>query len=190
MFNREILDYLEKWKTKKARKPLVLRGARQVGKTCAIKLFAQKHFKDLLYINLDKTEDYELFKETNSLADFEKTADIILKKKIKPGETLVFIDEMQNAPNLIALLRFFYEERPDLHIIAAGSLLEVKIEKQGMAMPVGRVEYPYMHPLTFFEFLEAVKESKLLDFLKKITPENSIPPAIHSQREAWRIGRG
>jgi len=181
MFNREILDYLEKWKTKKARKPLVLRGARQVGKTCAIKLFAQKHFKDLLYINLDKTEDYELFKETNSLADFEKTADIILKKKIKPGETLVFIDEIQNAPNLIALLRFFYEEKPDLHIIAAGSLLEVKIEKQGMAMPVGRVEYAYMHPLTFFEFLEAVKESKLLDFLKKITPENSIPPAIHKQ---------
>ena len=153
MFDRSIIAYLEKWKTKRARKPLVLRGARQVGKTCAVKLFAQKHFEDLLYINLDKTEDYELFKEINSLADFEKTADIILKKKIKPGKTLVFIDEIQNAPNLIALLRFFYEERPNLHIIAAGSRLEVKIEKQGLVMPVGRVEYAKNYTLNFFLFL-------------------------------------
>lgn len=181
MFNRDILAYLEKWKTKSHRKPLVLRGARQVGKTYAVKLFSEKYFSDLIYINLDKAEDYELFKEINSLEDFEKTVDIVLKKKIISGETLIFIDEIQNAPNLIELLRFFYEERPDLHVIAAGSLLEVKIEKQGLEMPVGRVEYAYMHPLTFFEFLGALKEDKLLDFLKKLTFDDNIPAAIHER---------
>lgn len=181
MFNRDILNYLEKWKDKKHRKPLVLRGARQVGKTYAVKLFAEKHFDDLIYINLDRAEDYDLFKEIKSLSDFEKTVDIILGKKIVPGATLVFIDEIQNAPDLIELLRFFYEDRPSLHVIAAGSLLEVKIKKEGLAMPVGRVEYAYMHPLTFFEFLGAVGEDKLLDLLKKISLENSIAPAIHER---------
>jgi len=181
MFNRDILTYLEKWKLKKGRKPLVLRGARQVGKTFAVKIFAEKNFADLLYINLDKNEDYELFKEIRSILDFEKTADVVLGKKIVSGKTLVFIDEIQNTPNLIELLRFFYEERPDLHVIAAGSLLEVKIKKQGLAMPVGRIEYAYVYPLTFFEFLEANKENSILDFLKKVTPKDSIPPAIHEQ---------
>lgn len=181
MFNRDILAYLEKWKLKKGRKPLVLRGARQVGKTYAVKFFAEKNFADLLYINLDKAEDYDLFKDIRSISDFEKTADIVLGKKIIPGETLVFIDEIQNVPNLIELLRFFYEERPKLHVIAAGSLLEVKIKKQGLAMPVGRIEYAYIYPLTFFEFLEANKEKNILDFLKKITLSDSIPSAIHER---------
>lgn len=181
MFNRDIIDYLEKWKTKSGRKPLVLRGARQVGKTSAVKLSAAKHFSDFIYINMDKAEDYELFKNINSLSDFEKTADIILKQKIIPGKTLVFIDEIQNTPNLIELLRFFYEERPELHIIAAGSLLEVKIKNHGLAMPVGRIEYAYVYPLTFFEFLEAVGEKRILDFLKNVKIAETIPASIHER---------
>lgn len=181
MFNRDIIDYLEKWKIKSGRKPLVLRGARQVGKTSAVKLFAAKHFSDFIYINLDKAEDYELFKNINSLSDFEKTADIILKKKIIPGKTLVFIDEIQNTPNLIELLRFFYEDQPDLHVIAAGSLLEAKIKNHGLAMPVGRIEYAYVYPLTFFEFLEATNEKKILEFLKNIKIAETIPASIHER---------
>ena len=181
MFNRNILNYLEKWKKKKHRKPLVLRGARQVGKTYAVKLFAQKYFDDLVYINLDKSEDFELFKEINSLEDFEKTVNIVLKKKIVPGATLIFIDEIQNTPNLIELLRFFYEERPELHIIAAGSLLEVKIEKEGLTMPVGRVEYAYMHPLTFFEFLQAIGEDELLEYLENLSLDDSVAQGIHER---------
>ena len=169
MFNRNILDYLEKWRLKKGRKPLVLRGARQVGKTSAVLFFAKRHFEDFVYINLEKAEHYELFKETNTVAEFEKITDVVFQKKIIPGKTLVFIDEIQNTPNLIALLRFFYEERPDLHVIAAGSLLEVKIKKEGLSMPVGRVEYAYVYPLTFFEFLGAIGESNLLHFLQRIT---------------------
>jgi uncharacterized protein len=179
MFNRDILDYLEKWRLKNGRKPLVLRGARQVGKTYAVLLFAKRHFENLVHINLEKAEHYELFKETDTVAEFEKITDVIFKKKIISGETLVFIDEIQNTPNLIALLRFFYEERPDLHVIAAGSLLEVKIKNEGLSMPVGRVEYAYVYPLTFFEFLGAIGESRLLDFLKKITLQESISDAIH-----------
>lgn len=181
MFNRDILDYLEKWRLKNGRKPLVLRGARQVGKTYSVMLFAKRHFEDFVYINLEKAEHYELFKETNTVAEFEKIAEVVLRKKIIPGKTLVFIDEIQNTPNLVALLRFFYEERPDLHVISAGSLLEVKIKKEGLSMPVGRVEYAYVYPLTFFEFLGAIGEGNLLDFLKKITLQESIPEAIHQR---------
>jgi predicted AAA+ superfamily ATPase len=181
MFNRNIIDYLEKWKIKSGRKPLVLRGARQVGKTFAVKFFATKHFTDFIYLNLERAEDYELFKDVYALSDFEKTVDIVLKKKIIPGKTLVFIDEIQNAPNLIELLRFFYEERAELHVIAAGSLLEAKIQKQGLVMPVGRIEYAYVYPLTFFEFLGAVGEKKMLDFLKQLTLEEPAPVAIHER---------
>ena len=181
MFNRDILEYLAEWRLKKARKPLVLRGARQVGKTYAVLTFAKQYFTDFVHINLEKAEHYELFRETNTIAEFEKIADVVLKKKIIPGKTLVFIDEIQNAPNLIALLRFFYEERPDLHVIAAGSLLEVKIKKEGLSMPVGRVEYAYVYPLTFFEFLGAKKENQLLDFLKNVKIKDAIPSAIHER---------
>lgn len=182
MFNRNILEYLEKWKVKKSRKPLILRGARQVGKTYAVKLFAEKYFNNnFIYINLDKAEDYELFKDVKSLIDFERIVDIVLQRKIIPGETLIFIDEIQNAPSLIELLRFFYEDRPNLYVLAAGSLLEVKIEKQGLAMPVGRVEYAFVHPLTFFEFLEAIKEKELLDFLKKVTLKDNMLKSIHTR---------
>lgn len=181
MFDRNILDYLEKWRLKSGRKPLVLRGARQVGKTYAVLFFAERYFENFVYINLEKAEHYELFKETNTVAEFEKITDVVFQKKIIPGKTLVFIDEIQNTPNLIALLRFFYEERPDLHVIAAGSLLEVKIKKEGLSMPVGRVEYAYVYPLTFFEFLGAIGEINLLDFLQKITLEESIPEAIHQR---------
>lgn len=181
MFNRDILTYLEKWRLKNGRKPLVLRGARQVGKTYAVTAFAKQHFENFMYINLEKSEHYELFKETNTVAEFEQIADVVFKTKIIPGKTLVFIDEIQNTPNLIALLRFFYEERPELHVIAAGSLLEVKIKQEGMSMPVGRVEYAYVYPLTFFEFLGAIGEKRLLDFLKNIVPQEIIPPAIHKR---------
>ena len=181
MFNRKILSFLENWKVKKNRKPLILRGARQAGKTSVVKLFGQKSFVNLIYINMEKADDFALFKNINSLTDFIKTVDIVLKEKIIPGKTLIFIDEIQNTPNLISLLRFFYEERPDIHVVAAGSLLEVKIAKQDFAMPVGRVEYAFVHPLTFFEFLEAINEKQLLDYLQKITLEENIPNSIHEK---------
>jgi len=162
MFNRRIINYLASWKDKKARKPLILRGARQVGKTSAILMFAKKHFKNIVYLNLEKIEHLNLFKEKISLEDFEKIIQIKFHQKIIPQDTLIFIDEIQNSPSLIKLLRFFYEERPDIYVVAAGSLFQAKIEREGLSLPVGRIEYAYLYPLDFFEYLEARKENELL----------------------------
>jgi len=181
LFKRKIIDYLLSWKDKPNRKPLVLRGARQVGKTSTIKFFAENHFEDLVYINLDKSDHYEAFKTVKSLKDFKQVVSIIFKKQLISGKTLLFIDEIQNLPNLIDLLRFFYEEQPKLHVMAAGSLLEAIIQKEGLSMPVGRVEYAYLYPLDFFEFLQTKQETKLLDYLNSVGLNTNIPKAIHEQ---------
>ncbi len=179
MFNRKIINYLLEWKDKKERKPLVIHGARQVGKTSAVLIFAEKYFKSIVNLNLEKSEHLSLFREPVSIEDFEKIIQIKFHQKIIPGKTLVFIDEIQNSPSLIKLLRFFYEEKPDLHVIAAGSLLQAKIEREGLSMPVGRVEYVYLYPFDFFEYLEAKGEKELLNFLKDVSLDDHIPKGIH-----------
>lgn len=181
MFNRKIIDYLSEWKNKKERKPLIIRGARQVGKTSAVQIFAKKYFKDTVYLNLDNVEHSRLFKEELSLDDFDKIINIKFGKKIIPYETLIFIDEIQNSSSLIKLLRFFYEERPGLHVIATGSLLQAKLEKEGFSVPVGRVEFIYMYPLDFFEYLEARNKRELLSFLQGFSFTDKIPEAIHQE---------
>lgn len=179
MFTRKIVRYLVKWKDKKGRKPLILHGARQVGKTSAVLMFARKYFKNVIYLNLEKHEHLTLFKEEISLGDFEKIIQVKFQQKIIPQETLIFIDEIQNSPSLIKLLRFFYEEKPDVHVIGAGSLLQAKIEREGLSLPVGRVEYAYLYPLDFFEYLGAKGETELLNFLKEVLPDEHIPQGIH-----------
>ena len=169
------------WKDKKGRKPLVLRGARQVGKTSVVKHFASAQFKNCVYLNLEQTQDREMFKNIGSVREFEQTVEVVRKQTMRDGETLLFLDEIQNAPALISLLRFFYEERPGLHVIAAGSLLEVQIAKLGLAMPVGRVEYAYLYPLTFFEFLDAKGEHKLRAFLDGVNVNDPLPPSLHAR---------
>ena len=181
MFPRKICEYLTQWKVKTQRKPLILRGARQVGKTSAVLIFGKKHFRDIIQINLENIEHRRLFNEEVSLEDFEKIVQIKFHKKIVPGETLIFIDEIQNSPALISLLRFFYEKRPDVHVIAAGSLFQAKIEREGFSLPVGRIEYVYVYPLDFFEYLEASQETELLHFLKSLSPKENIPEAIHQE---------
>jgi len=179
MFNRKIIDYLIEWKDRKGRKPLVLRGARQVGKTSAILMFARRYFENVIYLNMEKVEHQRLFRGEISLADFEKIIKIEFRQNIIPEKTIIFIDEIQNSVGLIKLLRFFYEERPELHIISAGSLLQAKIEKEGLSLPVGRVENAYIYPLDFFEYLDAKGETELLNFLKTLSFEENIPQGIH-----------
>lgn len=179
MFNRKVVKYLEAWRQRGNRKPLVLRGARQVGKTSAILIFAGKHFKNLVHINLEKTEHLRLFRNDISLDEFFTIVKAEFNVPIVPDETLIFIDEIQNSPPLIKLLRFFYEERPDLHVLAAGSLLEAKIEKEGFSFPVGRVEFCYLYPLDFFEYLEAKGNQELLNILIEADFGRDIPEAVH-----------
>lgn len=153
MFKRLIDFHLEKWKTDPYRKPLLLRGARQVGKTVAVRRLGQQ-FNSFVEVNFEQLKE--------AAAIFEKDLDpeklilslsLLLKSPIIPGETLLFFDEVQEAPRAIIALRYFYEKMPALHLIAAGSLLEFAIEKVGV--PVGRIWMLYMYPLSFLEYLVA-----------------------------------
>lgn len=167
MFDRVIEDNLLKWKTSSIRKPLILRGARQVGKTSVIRKFGLANFSQVVEINLEKKEQLSVFDKALSVDDFIKRISIYFDKKLILGETLLFIDEIQESKNIMELLRFFSEEKPDLHIITAGSLLEAKLNKD-WAVPVGRIDYRYLYPMTFFEYLRAKNKITLLEELKKI----------------------
>lgn len=150
---RSIIRNLLKWKIDPQRKPLILRGARQVGKTYTVKEFA-KSFDNFVEIN------FELFPKMKNIFDKDLSAkritrdlSLALNITITPGKTLIFFDEIQAAPLAIIALRYFYEELPELHIIAAGSLLDFALDQIGV--PVGRVNFLYMYPMTFLEFLDA-----------------------------------
>ncbi len=179
MLGRKINNYLLDWKQRDVRKPLVIRGARQVGKTYIVEAFAQKHFSDYIYLNLDKEIDKNRFAGVNSVEDFINKLRIFLKRELLPNQTLLFIDEIQNSPSLVKLLRYFYEEMPELHVIAAGSLLELMISEKRISMPVGRIEYAYMYPLDFFEFLEAFGENSLLAKLQTLNLNDQVDQALH-----------
>jgi predicted AAA+ superfamily ATPase len=162
MIKRDILTELKKWKDRKSRKPLILRGARQVGKTTAVEIFS-KEFDQFIYLNLDKESDLSLFSNN----DFNKLLDSIyyvkgMKKDNK--NTLLFIDEIQNSPEAVAYLRYFYEDAPWLYVISAGSLLESLLDVK-ISFPVGRCEYLKMYPVTFREFLEALKETQSIELI-------------------------
>lgn len=158
-YNRSIEAKLKEWSQSPFRKPLVLRGARQVGKTTAVKQFAL-NYRQFVSLNLE-TDDARIFegeRNINRLVDrifFEKQA---LKEELN---TLIFIDEIQEVPNALNMLRYFYEEYPQYHVIAAGSLLE-SLFNQDVSFPVGRVDYLYMYPFSFAEFIEAMGEKAAL----------------------------
>lgn len=170
-FNRLITNRLIEWKNKKNRKPLVLRGARQVGKTTLINQFGTQ-YKNYIYLNLEKKEDYSIFTDFSNVQDIVEFLFLRFQiSKIDKSNTLLFIDEIQESVNAIALLRYFYEEEKDLHVIAAGSLLE-QVIKQVKNFPVGRIEYLYVHPLNFKEFLLAKNQEQIINALNQIPIPN------------------
>ena len=179
MFYRDIIKELQKWATKPNRKPLVLRGARQVGKTTAIEMFA-KEFDQYIYLNLEKPKEREIFEKDYPFPDLLTALFVFAQKKRSGGKTLLFIDEIQNSPKAIALLRYFYEEAGDLYVVTAGSLLESILNKK-ISFPVGRVEYMALHPCSFREFLYALDLTQLAEMLEK--PE--VPGFLHSQYMSW-----
>ena len=162
MINRTALIKLRAWKTSKNRHPLILRGARQVGKTTIINEFG-KEFDSYLYFNLEVAAD-------KALLESELPLDAVInllyaaRGMSKYGETLIFIDEIQNSPKTIALLRFFYERRPDLYVVAAGSLLENVVDVKA-SFPVGRVDFMPIRPCSFCEFMQALSQQHLMDLM-------------------------
>jgi predicted AAA+ superfamily ATPase len=167
MLKRSLEESLSKWKTSPLRKPLIIRGARQVGKTSLVRQFGADHFEQIIEINLEKKDHFSIFDKATSVEDFLKRVSLFFDQKIVPHQTLLFIDEIQESQNVMELLRFFAEERPDLPVITAGSLLEAKIGKD-WSIPVGRVDYAYLYPMTFFEYLRAKGKNALLEELQAL----------------------
>ncbi len=167
MFSRDILAQLEKWADNPGRKPLILRGARQVGKTSAVKLFSER-FDRFIYMDLELPRAGDPFRRNLDVRSLFQA--ILLKTGSQPsdGKTLLFLDEIQSCPEAISYLRFFYEELPDIHVIAAGSLLEITLRESNIAFPVGRVQHLFLHPISFREFLAANQADQALTALETI----------------------
>lgn len=161
MFKRELLHQLSEWSKKKNRKPLVLRGARQVGKTTLVNLFSE-NFNQYIYLNMDLPDEKRIFEDAKSFNDLVDAIYFIKNARKTEKDTLLFIDEIQNSPEAVKYLRYFYENLKDLCVIAAGSLLETLIDKE-ISFPVGRVEYLAVRPFSFREFLSAGNFNKELE---------------------------
>jgi uncharacterized protein len=171
MFIRNISFHLQEWASRKGRKPMVLRGARQVGKTTLVNEFS-KQFGQYLYLNLEREMDKKPFEEFVRIDLLIQT--LFLDKGMpydKKKSTLIFIDEIQEVPKALNILRYFYEERPDIHVIAAGSLLESLFNRK-ISFPVGRVEFLVVRPVSFEEFLLATGENIAAEQFHKIPFED------------------
>jgi hypothetical protein len=175
IFKRAIEENLETWRRNPNRKPLIISGARQVGKTTLIKEFA-KSYSYQIVLNLEREQDADIFRHNMDVRSIVESLFLSANIPISAiGETLLFIDEIQESPSAIQMLRYFSEDHPRLNVIAAGSLLEFAM-KRVKSFPGGRVEFLYMHPLNFIEYLEAVNHMPALEQLKKVPVE----PYAHS----------
>ncbi len=175
MFRRSIEEKLKQWAEKDNRKPLVLRGARQVGKTTIVNKFG-KQFENFLSVNLEKDEVKMIFERHDDVHRILEILFLYCNIEQKAGRTLLFIDEIQSSSKAVALLRYFYEELPGVHVIAAGSLLENMLDKH-ISLPVGRVEYMALHPCSFVEFLYAMKEERFVELIEKA----ELPDVFHEK---------
>ena len=156
---RIIEKKLVQWKRSRRRKPLIVRGARQVGKTYSIKHFGQDHFDAVALVDLERNSDWHrIFEGSLNVKIICAELEVLLKQKIVAGKTLLFFDEIQACPRAVTALRYFYEQMPELHVVAAGSLLEFAI--QDISFPVGRLQLLRLHPLCFAEYLEATGNSE------------------------------
>ena len=167
MFKRKLLLELEKWRQNIPRKPLVIRGARQVGKTTLVNQFAAQ-YEQYIYLNLELTEDKEPFENFTSIENLINTIFFLKNKTLsKKKSTLLFIDEIQEVPKALNILRYFYELAPEISVIAAGSMLETLFDKN-ISFPIGRVEYKVIRPVSFPEFLSAIGENAALEQLTQV----------------------
>ena len=167
MFKRKLLLELEKWRQNIPRKPLVIRGARQVGKTTLVNQFAAQ-YEQYIYLNLELSEDKEPFENFTSIENLINTLFFLKNKTLaKKSTTLLFIDEIQEVPKALNILRYFYELAPEISVIAAGSMLETLFDKN-ISFPIGRVEYKVIRPVSFPEFLSAIGENAALEQLTQV----------------------
>lgn len=179
---RFILEQLIKWKESKYRKPLILKGARQIGKTYILKQFGEKNYEGVAYFNFDHDEDlYNLFSNTKDPSRILEQLSFIYGKAIIPGKTLIIFDEIQECPNALNSLKYFQEEASEYHIACAGSLLGIRLSHT--SFPVGKVDFLNMYPMTFTEFLIADNCENLVEYMKSIEKVATIPDIFFNQLE-------
>ena len=176
---RHVLQSFIRWKENPHRKPLIVRGARQVGKTYAISEFGRRYYSRVFSFDFEKNRSLrKIFDGDLTAENLLIQLEIAANGKIMP-DTLLFFDEIQLCPRALMALRYFYEERPELHLIAAGSLLEFEMEK--ISFPVGRVEFEWMAPLSFAEFLQATGNEGLLEQRPHLDSTKKIPDFLHEK---------
>lgn len=178
---RDIYSQLENWKQSSRRKPLILNGARQVGKTYALKHFGKTSFQKTVYLNFEKNEKLcQYFDATLDPKELIKTLSIHSETDIDPQNTLLIFDEIQECPKALNSLKYFCEEANEYHIAAAGSLLGVKTKGE-KGFPVGKVNFLHLYPLTFFEFIAALRHERTRTFLEEYQGFEPIPNPIHEK---------
>ena len=165
---REIINDLMKWKTLENRKPLIVHGARQVGKTYIIKQFGKEYYDNLIYVNFETNQELSLqISDSIDAKYIINKLELFFGEKIIPGKTLIFFDEIQANERALTSLKYFYENAPEYHIIAAGSLLGIAINRKEYSFPVGKVQMMNMYPLSFKEFLIAIGRENLIEEIKR-----------------------
>lgn len=178
---RKIWKNLLSWKNKSFRKPLIVKGARQVGKTYIIKKFGKTNYQELHYINFEKDRSLSnIFEKDLHPQRIITELEFYLKNKINPKNDLIFFDEIQEQPLALTSLKYFCEEYPQINIISAGSLIGIHLSEQSN-FPVGKVEFLHLYPFTFTEFIEGIKENDAVDFIENHIPGDSIPETLHQR---------
>lgn len=178
---RIVFEKMKVWLNAEVRKPMVLRGARQVGKTWLVRALARESGKQLVELNFEHQRDLAIHFESNDPDTIILNLESILNQSITPDNTILFLDEVQEAPELLEKLRWFYELMPQLAVIATGSLLEFVLEKHSFSMPVGRINYFFVEPLGFEEFLLAKNETHLLEAIQQVSLQKPFNSAIHDK---------
>lgn len=178
---RDLNIWLKAWKRDRKRKPLIIRGARQVGKTWTVTNFGKSDFRQLVEINFELQPQFKSVFSNLDPHEIVQKIELTENIEIDPGTTLLFLDEIQECPQALKALRYFYEKMPQLHVIAAGSLLEFIMESEAISIPVGRVQDIHMVPLSFGEFLTVVGEPKLRSYLQNLTLDSTIPEPVQAK---------
>jgi len=184
MFNRRAVEEIQSWYNQSKRKPLVIRGARQVGKTTAVRLAAEKLSVGILEINLERHRELEPLFKNYKVEELLFAFSLISGEPIsKESKAILFLDEAQATPSAYACLRYFHEDMPGLAVVLTGSLLDQVLHESAVSTPVGRVEHLFMGPLTFEEFLSATGESAALNAIEMLTRSTMhlIPDSVHEK---------
>ena len=175
---RFVMNKLVEWKNSPYRKPLILKGVRQVGKTWLLKEFGKRYYENTAYFNFDENEEYrQFFETTKDVKRILQNLILASGQKIEPGVTLIIFDEVQDCPNVINSMKYFCENAPEYHVACAGSLLGIALAKPS-SFPVGKVDFLQIDPMSFSEFLLANGDINLADYLESVDKIEPIPDAF------------